>query len=43
MIGKKNDKNNVTITPNVLYVKKENTCPAYDSKHNINREKQAIF
>ena len=31
---KKFDKNNVTITLNVLYAKKENIYPAYVSKHN---------
>ena len=34
MIGKKIEKNNVTIALNVLYVKKEKIYPAYVSKHN---------
>ena len=34
---KKIEKNNLTITLNVLY---EKMCPAYVSKHNSNREKQ---
>ena len=33
------EKNNVTITLNVLYAKKEKICPADVSKHNSNREK----
>ena len=40
---KKFEKNNVTITLNVLYVKKEKICPAYVSKNNLNREKQVIL
>ena len=39
---KKLKKKNVTIALNVLYAKKEKTCPTYVSKHNSNREKQAI-
>ena len=42
MIGK-NVKNNLTITLNVLYAKKEKICPAYVSKHNSNREKQVLI
>ena len=37
------EKNNVTIAPNVLYVKKEKIYPAYVSKHNSNREKQVVL
>ena len=37
------EKNNVTIALNVLYTKKESMYPAYVSKHNSNREKQAIL
>ena len=36
MIGKKFDKNNVTIAPNVFYFKKEEIYLAYVSKHNSN-------
>ena len=43
MIGKKNEKNNVTITLNVLYTKNEKVYPAYISKHNSNLEKQVIL
>ena len=43
MMGKKFEKNNVTITLNVLYVKKEKIYPAYVSKNNLNREKQVIL
>ena len=43
MIGKKNEKNNVTIALNVLYAKKEKIYPAYVSKHNSNRDKQVLF
>ena len=43
MIGKKNEKNNVTVVLNVLYTKKEKLYPAYDLKHNSNRERQIIF
>ena len=43
MIGKKIEKNNVTIGLNVLYAKKEKIYPAYVSKHNSNREKQVIL
>ena len=35
---KKNEKNNLTIALNVLYTKKENTCPAYVPKHSSNRD-----
>ena len=37
------EKNNVTIALNVLYAKKEKTCPAYVSKYNSNREKRVIL
>ena len=40
---KKFEKINVTITLNVLYVKKEKIYPAYVSKYNSNREKQVIL
>ena len=43
MIGKKIEKNNVTIALNVLYAKKEKLYPAYVSKPNSNREKQVIL
>ena len=43
MIGKKIEKNNVTIGLNVLYAKKEKIYAAYVSKHNSNREKQVIL
>ena len=39
---KKNEKNNVTIALNVLYVKKEKIYPGYVLKHNSNHEKQVI-
>ena len=37
------EKNNVTITINVLHAKKEKIYFAYVSKHNLNREKQVIL
>ena len=37
------EKNNVTIALNVLYAKKEKTCPAYVSKYNSNSEKRVIL
>ena len=37
------EKNNVTISLNVLYAKKEKIFPIYVSKNNSNREKQVIF
>ena len=40
---KKLEKNNLTISLNVLYAKKEKIYPAYVLKHNSNREKQVIF
>ena len=40
---KKFEKNNLTIALNFLYVKKEKIHPLYVSKHNSNREKQAIL
>ena len=43
MIGRKIEKNNVTIALNVLHAKKEIIYPAYVSKHNWNREKQVIL
>ena len=43
MIGKKFEKNNVTIALNISYAKKEKIYPAYISKHNSNREKQVIL
>ena len=36
-------KNSVTIALNVLYAKKEKIYPPYVSKHNSDREKQAIL
>ena len=36
---KKFEKNNVTITLNVLYAEQEKLYPAYYSKHNSNSEK----
>ena len=38
MIGKKIEKNNLTIAFNVLYPKKEKNISAYLSKHNSVRE-----
>ena len=43
MIKKKIEKNKETITLNVFYAKKEKIYPAYVSKHNSNRAKQAHF
>ena len=43
MIGKKFEKNNVTIALDVLYAKNEKIYFAYVSKHNSNRQKQVIF
>ena len=40
---KKIEKNNVIITLNVLYMKKEKIYPTYVSKNNLNREKQVIL
>ena len=40
---KKIEKNNVTITLNVLYAKKEKPFPSYVSKRNSNHEKQFIL
>ena len=40
---KKNENHNVTIALNVLHAKKEEIYPAYVSKHNCNREKEAIL
>ena len=37
------EKNDLTITPNVLYAKSEKIYPAYASKHNPGREKQNIL
>ena len=37
------EKNNVTITLNVLYPKKEKIYPVYFSKNNSNCENQVIF
>ena len=42
MIGKKYEKNNVTIALNVLYAEKEKIYPAYVSKHNSN-SKRPVF
>ena len=42
-VRKKYEKNNVTITLNVLYAKKERIYPAYISSHNSNREKRVIL
>ena len=41
--GKKYKEINVTIAINFLYSKNENIYPGYVSKHNSNREKQAIL
>ena len=41
MIGKKIEKNNVTIALNVLHAKKK-IYPAYVSSHNSNCEKQVV-
>ena len=43
MIGKKIEKNNVTIALTVLYAKKEKLYPTYFSKNKSNREKQVIL
>ena len=43
MIGKKHEKNSVTIAVNVLYAKKEKIYPAYVLKQKSNREKQIIL
>ena len=43
MIGKKIEKNNVTIALSVLYAKKEKIHPVYMSKHNSNLERQVIL
>ena len=43
MIEKKTKKNNITTVLNVLYAKREKIYPAFASKHNSNREKQAII
>ena len=43
MIGKKIEKNNITIAHNVLYAKYIYIYPPYVSKHNSNREKQVIL
>ena len=43
MIGKKIEKNNVTIALNVFYVKKEKIYPAYVSKCNSSWEKHVIL
>ena len=40
---KKTEKNNITTVLNVLYAKREKIYPAFASKHNSNREKQAII
>ena len=40
---KKFEKNNATIALNFFYAKEEKIYPAYVSKHNSNREKQAIL
>ena len=40
---KKFYKNNLTISLNALYAKKEKIYPAYVSKHNSNHEKQVIL
>ena len=37
------EKNNVTITLNYLYAKKEKIYPAYVSEHSTNLEKQVIL
>ena len=39
MIGKNIEKNNLTITRNVLHAKKGKIYPVYVSKHNLNRKK----
>ena len=35
---KKFEKNNPTIALNILYVKNENICPDFNSKHNLKRD-----
>ena len=40
---KKIEKNNLTITLNVLYAKNEKIYPAYVSKQNSNHEKQVVL
>ena len=35
---KKFEKNNPTIALNISYVKNENICPDFNSKHNLKRE-----
>ena len=37
------ENNNPTIVFNVLYEKEMKICPAYNSKHNSNHEKQTAF
>ena len=37
------EKNNLTITLNVLCAKKEKIYPAYVSNHNSNRKNQVLF
>ena len=37
------EKNNVTISLNVLYARKGNIYPAYVSKYNSNREKRVVI
>ena len=37
------EKNNLTIAANILHAKKNNTYPAYVSKHNSNHQKQVLF
>ena len=43
MIGKKFEKNNLTIALNVLYAKKRNIYSTFVSKHYSKREKQIIL
>ena len=43
MIGKNLRKNNITIVLIISCARKEKVYPAYISKHNSNREKQATF
>ena len=43
IIGKKNEKNNVTIFLNVLYAEKGKIYPASVSKHNWNNEKRVLL
>ena len=43
MIGKKCEKNNPAIAPNILYTKEKEILPSFISKHNSTHEKQIIL